>query len=267
MCFVTIPALIYLAMTPMWTRAIKFANPYAFVVLDALLMVLWFAAAIAVGTWNTAGIKKGVDDNKEKDDKDKKDSKMGCAAFAFGEPVACNVSKAAVGFGVVIFLMFILTTAISVQIIIKYRQTGDLQTAMGTQPGNPASQSIEAQTTDAWSSDTHDLRGDTPGYHRDGSFSDDGTRTERGGGQEEDEYQLLHATETDDGPHPGQYRNWGNPQDKTGASAQPAPPYDDTEYSNPSALSPGGYEGTYGGGGSYDEYRGQARNYNFSGER
>ena len=69
--------------------------------------------------------------------------------------------------------------------------------------------------------------------HRDSHDSDD-RRTEHGGNQQEDEYALLHSTETDEGRHPGRPLSWGEDQRRhTGYAA-----YDDGH----SALSPGGYE-------------------------
>jgi hypothetical protein len=35
-CFLSIPAIIYLVMVPMWSRAKKFANAYAFLAVDLL---------------------------------------------------------------------------------------------------------------------------------------------------------------------------------------------------------------------------------------
>jgi hypothetical protein len=68
---------------------------------------------------------------------------------------------------------------------------------------------------------------------RDSHDSDD-RRTEHGGNQQEDEYALLHSTETDEGRHPGRPLSWGEDgRRQTGYAA-----YDDGH----SALSPGGYE-------------------------
>lgn len=83
-------------MVPMWSRASRFSNPYAFVSLDALYTILWFAAFIAIAVWNSTGIKEGA-----------KDKKLGendgnCTTFKFGPEDKCNLSRATVGFGVVI---------------------------------------------------------------------------------------------------------------------------------------------------------------------
>src|SRR5437868_6947290 len=82
----------------------------------------------------------------------------------------------------------------SVYAAMYYRRTGFLP---GQGPGTSDPTSIEAQTKAAFS------------MHHDDNFDDDGTRTEREGDQEEDEYQLLHAQEADETRHPGQPVNWG----------------------------------------------------------
>jgi hypothetical protein len=43
----------------MWTRAWRFANIYAYLGLDLLFALLWFAATIALGVWESQGVKKG----------------------------------------------------------------------------------------------------------------------------------------------------------------------------------------------------------------
>lgn len=43
-CFLTIPALLYLVMVPMWTRTVRFANAYAYALIDILYTVLYAPA-------------------------------------------------------------------------------------------------------------------------------------------------------------------------------------------------------------------------------
>jgi hypothetical protein len=88
-------------MTAMWSRTVRFANAYAFFAVDALYAVLWFSAFISVAVWNSKGISEGEDEAAKKA-KDGKDPPTGCAAFAYGEEAKCTLSKATVGFGVVI---------------------------------------------------------------------------------------------------------------------------------------------------------------------
>jgi hypothetical protein len=79
-------------MAPMWSRAARFANAYAFFALDAFYTLLWFAAFIAVAVWNSKGIREG-NDNKDNGN---------CTTFKFGPEEKCKLSQATVGFGVVI---------------------------------------------------------------------------------------------------------------------------------------------------------------------
>jgi len=95
-CFVSIPAIIYLTMVPMWSRAQRFASAYAFLAVDALYTILWFAAFISVAVWNSKGIREGAEKAKIPDDQ------KNCTTFLFGDAAKCAVSKAAVGVGVMV---------------------------------------------------------------------------------------------------------------------------------------------------------------------
>lgn len=95
-CWISIPALIYLAAVPMWPRTRRFGNPYAFAALDGLFTLLWFAAWICIASYVAAG-KAAKNDNKEnKDDKgkraEKEEEKSGCDAFGYGSPAKCRLS-------------------------------------------------------------------------------------------------------------------------------------------------------------------------------
>lgn len=110
---------------------------------------------------------------------------------------------------------------------------------------NPYYASGDNSKDNAWSTEieTHDS-------------DDDDRRTERGGNQEEDEYALLHSTDTDHGRHPGRPLSWG--EDRNGDPYDRPVGYADfrsstNEYGS-DALSPGGY--TLGNG--YEEYRSAA---------
>lgn len=152
-----------------------------------------------------------------------------------------------------------LTTAISAYYLVKFRKDGVLP--YESTKADSHHLGGESQKDNEWSADTHDI---------DHEFDDD-TRTERGGNQEEDEYALLHSTETEEGRHPGRPLSWGEDR----FSSDPAPPYAgyDDPHTNTSALSPGGYEeyrreaGRSGQG--YEDYRREAassgQRYSFSG--
>lgn len=94
-CWFSVPALIYQTTIPLWPRTRKFANPYAFATLDVLFAILWFAAFIAVATWNAAGISAGAA---------KKNVPGGdCSTFEYGPEQKCRLSQATVGMGVVVW--------------------------------------------------------------------------------------------------------------------------------------------------------------------
>lgn len=167
-CFLTIPALIYQVMVPMWTRAWRFANIYAYLGLDLLFALLWFAATIALGVWESQGIKQGRKDHAE----DKNiDDESDCETFAWGSVSKCKVTKAAVGFGVVIFLLWCLTSAISVWMMNKYRKTGIIPGSKNGGRGAFQPQVDDPASKDAWSTridepdhDDHDAYGQVPDY-------------------------------------------------------------------------------------------------------
>lgn len=88
--------MIYLVMVPMWSRCARFANAYAFLALDALYTILWFAAFISIAVWNSKGIKEGEKEKKIKE------GDGNCTTFKYGPEIKCNLSRATVGMGVVV---------------------------------------------------------------------------------------------------------------------------------------------------------------------
>ncbi|USP78591.1 uncharacterized protein yc1106_05865 [Curvularia clavata] len=230
MCFLSIPAIIYLTMVPMWSRAKRFASAYAFLAVDVLYTILWFAAFVAVATWNSHGIIEGAKKAKVPDDD------RNCTTFLYGDEAKCSVSKAAVGIGAMVFLFFAITTAISGYYMHKFLREGVMPYQSSSEnPHYASGDSAYNNPKDAaWSTEIETANG------RDSTDSLD-QRTEHGGNQQEDEYALLHSTETDEGRHPGRPLSWGE--------GRTVPPYAD--YSSHSrvnsaagidALSPGGYE-------------------------
>ncbi|KAF2738592.1 hypothetical protein EJ04DRAFT_509475 [Polyplosphaeria fusca] len=218
LCFLSLPALIYLVMVPMWSRASRFANAYAFLALDALYTIFWFAAFVSVAVWNTAGIRDGEKEKKIKD------GDGNCSTFAPGPEDMCTLSRATVGLGAVVFIFFGITTAVSAYYLVKFRKEGILP--YESKEVNPHHASGETAAKDnAWSAEIENGR----------DSDDEDRRTERGGNQEEDEYALLHSTETDEGRHPGRPLSWGDNRFR-----DPVPPYAHDDNAN--ALSPGGYE-------------------------
>ncbi|KAF1953156.1 hypothetical protein CC80DRAFT_494773 [Byssothecium circinans] len=226
LCFLTLPAILYLTMVPMWTRAAKFANAYAFIAVDALYTLLWFAAFVAVAMWNADGIKEGAAEQKAE--------KRNCTTFKYGPEEKCKLSRATVGLGAVVFLFFIITTGISGYYLAKFRKEGAMPYESVKPDQHHESGEAYKNSDNAWSTDLDNHHG-----HDD----DEDRRTEHGGNQGDDEYALLHGTETEDGRHPGRPLSWG--EDRHGRYAAYA---DDAPVDGASALSPVGY----------DEYRREA---------
>ncbi|CAI6333784.1 unnamed protein product [Periconia digitata] len=222
MCFVTLPALIYLTMVPMWSRAQKFANAYAFVALDALYTVLWLAAFMSVAIWNTQGVTEGAEERKLEE--------RNCTTFKYGPESKCNLSRATVGLGVFICVLFVITTAISGYYVRSFRKEGVL-------PYEASKEESQYHATGGDPSSAKDPTWSTEMQPHDHSDDEEDRRTEHGGNQADDEYALLHGTETDEGRHPGRPLSWGN-DPRMGRYAA----YDDGAVDAASALSPGGYD-------------------------
>lgn len=53
-CFLTIPAVVYLIMTPRFARTRKFAQPHAMLVVDGLFVVIWLSAFATQAAYNSA---------------------------------------------------------------------------------------------------------------------------------------------------------------------------------------------------------------------
>ncbi|TKA79172.1 hypothetical protein B0A55_03480 [Friedmanniomyces simplex] len=247
MCFLTIPALIYQVMVPMWTRAWRFANVYAYAALDIFFATLWLAAFIAVAIWNSAGIREG-----EKDKKDSPDSGNSCSHFAYGSATKCEVSEASVGCGVIICLLFAVTSAISMQGIIGYRRTGIMPNGNSRIHGQAQQLAGEDASKDPWNASTDELE---PGRDSQDERQAYGPPLQREQGVGLLGHDLKgHHRSTDASshgdvsiqsspPHPGRPLSYasGNPTDLSVT----APAYD--ERLAPSALSPGGYQQSPGG--------------------
>lgn len=123
--WLTIPVLVYLVMVPMWSRTQRFANVYAFVILDGLFTILWLSACAAVASYISAG--------------------GGCSKFSLGSNGKCKLSEGTVVLGVFIMVLFVGTTYISLRNTVHYRRTG-------TMPSTQKANDFESQTVDAFSS-------------------------------------------------------------------------------------------------------------------
>ncbi|KAF3770825.1 hypothetical protein M406DRAFT_354579 [Cryphonectria parasitica EP155] len=97
-CFLSVPAWIYLIMAPRYPRASNIAQPNALLTVDALMTIIWLSAFATQAAYNTA------------DD---------CGS-------ACGVSKAIVGLGVFETLFWGLSTFISFATLQYYNTNGVL---------------------------------------------------------------------------------------------------------------------------------------------
>jgi translocation protein SEC72 len=168
-------------MVPMWSRARRFSNVYAFATLDALSVVFWLSAWAAVASYVSEGKGKGTNEKAS-----------GCDNFKFGSPGRCKTSEGVIFLGVIVMLCFAATTFVSFRAVMHYKRTGEMPTPVG---GND---NFAKQTQDAFSSN---IRNDDP-------FDDNQENLDaRQGGvsgygparrSEDDEYALLHNNDHDD---------------------------------------------------------------------
>jgi hypothetical protein len=85
----------------MWSRCARFVNAYAFLALDALYTILWFAAFISVAMWSSKGISKGAEEKKLQS------GDGNCTTFAYGPEIKCKLSRATIGLGVVVLCVYL----------------------------------------------------------------------------------------------------------------------------------------------------------------
>jgi hypothetical protein len=121
-------------------------------------------------------------------------------------------------------ILFGITTAVSGYYLHKFLREGVLPYESKSQ--NPHYTSGESAKDNAWSTEIET-----------GGRDSEDRLTEHGGNQQEDEYALLHSTETDEGRHPGRPLSWG---DERSGYVKPYADYREPEGAN--ALSPGGYD-------------------------
>lgn len=198
LCWISIPALVYLAAVPMWPRARRFGNVYAFATVDALYALFWFSAWVCLASYVAQGksIGKSSDDDKDSKSNSKSNSnskradsdKKGCDNWAYGSASKCNVSTATTIIGVVIFLLFAVTAWMSFRNVMHFRRTGTLPDAV-------SDPTFAAQSKAAFSNNPpHDFEED-----------EDDFRSGRGGGMaassrgdQDEDYALLQQSEADD---------------------------------------------------------------------
>lgn len=241
----------------MWSRTQKFSSVYAFLSIDALFTILWLAAFAAVAAWVRAGISQGATDAKISY------SAANCTVFAYGTETKCNLGNAATGFGVVVFLLFGCTAAISVMFLLKMRRepagedpwlapsAGD---AMGgAYKATPGGLEDGRQSKDPiWD----------PNYADPNAEPGEDEHVDEHGGEPGADHTLLHSEETDEGRHPG--RRWDAPMGPPVDTGYHGAGGSSGNYRAPSALSPSTHGYPTLGGGEYEgDFRAPPR-YTFS---
>ncbi|KAH8162122.1 hypothetical protein CIB48_g6123 [Xylaria polymorpha] len=98
LCFLSIPAWVYLALAPRYERTRVAANPNVMLVVDSIFTIFWLSAFASQAAYNTAN---------------------SCGS-------ACSVSKAVVGIAFFETFFWILSTLISAFTLRFYQQNGDL---------------------------------------------------------------------------------------------------------------------------------------------
>ncbi|KAJ9262233.1 hypothetical protein DTO195F2_3620 [Paecilomyces variotii] len=193
LCWVTIPALIYLVGVPMFPRARRFGNVYAFATIDCLFTILWFSAWVCTASYVAEGKSKGESESKNSKDKTK-ENKTGCDAFAYGSPGKCKLATGTTIVGVVIFLAFVGTSLLSMRNVSHFRRTG-------TMPDTISDPTFAAQTKAAFSSNpAHDFDEEEDEF-RSGRVNDAASSSRLDG---DEDYALLQQSEIDDlGSHAG----------------------------------------------------------------
>ncbi|KAJ5099867.1 hypothetical protein N7532_006868 [Penicillium argentinense] len=257
LCWISVPALVYLAAVPMWPRARRFGNVYAFATVDIIYAVFWFSAWICLASYVAQG--KSIGKSSDSDSKNSKDSssgggssgsssnnkrassdsnssssKGGCDNWAYGNASKCNISTATTIIGVVIFILFAITAWMSFRNVMHFRRTGTLPDAV-------SDPTFAAQSKAAFSSNPpHDFEEDEEDF-----------RSGRGGGMaapsrgdQDEDYALLQQSEADD---LGGRSAMHGAYDPTGpASSSVLHDYGNTSYTG-AESSFGGTNTSYGG--------------------
>lgn len=250
-------------MVPMWSRAWRFAHVYAYLVTDVLFMVLWFAAFIAVSVWLDNGIRKGKKEDKASSGSDSKGG--ACNHFGYGSKAKCETARAGIGFGVVIWLLWVATLSLSVHAVLRYRRSEVSQNGgeATLAHGKVEHSNVEDET---WNPSVNDVDpGERPSIDDQQGYAqlhnDDDEVLFHPPSRQGDPFADANSTLTDDGVHPGRPVTPSSSQTVI-TSAQPSlpPTYverrplpqpvevrSSTGYVAPSALSPSNYDNTITG--------------------
>ncbi|SMY26677.1 unnamed protein product [Zymoseptoria tritici ST99CH_1A5] len=164
LCFFTLPAVAFQVVVPLWSRAWRFCNVYAFATIDLLFCILWFAAAIAVAVWNASEVTTTEKPKKEATPKrdDTKEANP-TKVLACGSETICKVSKATVGFAVILFFLFAAASYLSICALIEYRKTGVKPNSTSNIQQSYSQRKNQLEKDAVWSSNTDDIRTSSDG--------------------------------------------------------------------------------------------------------
>lgn len=163
-------------MVPMWSRARRFSNIYAFASLDMLSVVLWLSAWASMASYVSQGKSEGSDDENNEG--------SGCDNFRYGSPGRCQLSTGVTILGVFIMLGFVATSLFSFKKVMEYKRTGiapNEDYSAGGMGGNQKYGDFQQQTQGDFDSnmreddfdDGHDGRDPRQGYGYSGVQSHD----------------------------------------------------------------------------------------------
>lgn len=192
-------------MVPLWSRARRFSNVYAFATLDSLSVLLWLSAWASVTSYVASGKGQGTST-----------TATGCDNFKFGSATKCKLSEATIILGVIIMLLFIPTAYVSFKAVMEYQRTGVLPNhdegfGVGPLGGAKPITNMNVNTADdeAFDSNVH-ARNDwevdefeQDEYHRDPRQGGGTYAYQRAGMHEEDEYDgglAAHSRNTSEVP-------------------------------------------------------------------
>ncbi|KAJ5523562.1 hypothetical protein N7513_013106 [Penicillium frequentans] len=210
LCWISLPALIYLAAVPMWPRARRFGNVYAFATVDVLYAIFWFSAWVCLASYVAQGKSIGKTSSSDSDSSSSSSSSSstkvrradssttttkststssasGCHNWAYGSATKCSLSEATTIIGVVIFLLFAATAWMSFRNVMHFRRTGTLPDAV-------SDPTFAAQSKAAFSSNpAHDFEEDEDDFRSSRVGGMGSTRSDR-----DEDYALLEQSEIDD---------------------------------------------------------------------
>lgn len=170
-------------MVPMWSRARKFSNVYAFAALDLLSVILWLSAWASTASYVAQGKSEGSSETKDQE-------KSGCDNFKYGSPGRCKLATGTTVLGVFIMLGFVATSWFSFRALMEYKRTGIVP-----------NQGLDGATADQ----KYDFQAQTQGDFDSNMHNDDfddtnpaGRQGYGGQGRYDEEYAPIHQQDHSD---------------------------------------------------------------------